>query len=236
MAIRRTIFILTLIGFAALIGCAPATTTKKQAFPQMYVESPRAILVLPPLNETTAADAKEYYTVTIAEPLSYAGYYIFPMEVTNDILRQEGAYDAELFTPESLQRVRDYFGADAVMFITIKKWDTAYYVFGGHVTVAASLKLLSTKTKQELWRYDGQLVVDTSGGSSGGGGIAGLIAKVIATAIATAAQDYVPLAKKVSAGTISTMPLGKYNSLHMKDGEQQIYVQSHMKVPDELKK
>lgn len=230
---RKTlILLLVFLCHVTITGCVPATTTKQEAFPQMYAEKPKTILVLPPINETTAADAKEYYAVTIAEPLSYAGYYILPMEVTSDILKREGIYDSELIQPESLQKFKEYFGADAVMYITLKKWDTAYYVIGGHVTVAASLRLQSTKSGQELWRYDGQLVMDTSGGNSGGG-IAGLISQLIVTAIKTAAQDYVPVAKRVSAATIATMPAGIYHAQHMKDGQQAIYLQTHMKKTEE---
>ncbi|NIS74702.1 MAG: hypothetical protein GTO08_05375, partial [Deltaproteobacteria bacterium] len=46
----------------------------------MYQEQPLTILVLPPMNETTAADAKEYYATTIAEPLSLQGFYVLPIE------------------------------------------------------------------------------------------------------------------------------------------------------------
>lgn len=84
-----------------LISCDPKYTTKQEAFPKMYSEKPLVILVLPPINQTTAADAKEYYSTTIAEPLSYEGFYILPIEVTNDILKNEGIYDSELiFKPK----------------------------------------------------------------------------------------------------------------------------------------
>ncbi len=77
-----------------LSACVP-TVTKKEAFPGMYQERPLSILVLPPVNQTTAADAKEFYGTTLAEPLSYAGYYIFPIEVVTSVMQHEGAYDTE---------------------------------------------------------------------------------------------------------------------------------------------
>jgi len=99
-----------------LTSCAPSQTTKQEAFPKMYSDRPSVILVLPPINQTTAADAKDYYSTTIAEPLSYVGYYILPIEVTNDILKSEGIYDTELISNVPLQKFKDFFGADAVMF------------------------------------------------------------------------------------------------------------------------
>ena len=78
--------------------CLPVGRSRSpniDAFPKVYDERPLAILVLPPINETTAADAKEYYSVTIAEPMTLAGYYIYPIEVVSEILKNEGFYDTE---------------------------------------------------------------------------------------------------------------------------------------------
>ena len=47
---------LTLFSIIILSGCA--VITKGEAFPEMYNEKPVSILVLPPINESTAADAK----------------------------------------------------------------------------------------------------------------------------------------------------------------------------------
>lgn len=205
-----------------LSACGPKYTTKKDVFPNMYEERPLSILVLPPINMTTAADAKEYYATTIAEPLSYAGYYIYPIEVTTDILKNEGLYDTEILGGLPPEKFKQFFGADAVMYIKILKWDTSYYVISGNVTVAVDCLLKSTTTGRDLWKYDGLIRVDTSGDSGGGGGLAGLLVKVVATAIKTATTDYVPLAKRANLITISSMPYGKYNPNFDKDRDAQI--------------
>ena len=163
-------------------GCGPKMVTKSQAFPLMYEETPASILILPPMNESTAADAKEYYSTTIQEPLSFCGYYVFPYEVTAEILKMEGIYDTELLRNLPLAKFREYFGADAVLFTTIKKWDLSYLVLASTLTVSVDAELKSTKSNQILWRYNGTVVVDLSGGNTGGG-IAGLIAKAIVTAV-----------------------------------------------------
>lgn len=205
-----------------LSACGPKFISKKDAFPKMYEERPLSILVLPPINATTAADAKEYYTTTIAEPLSYAGYYIYPLEVTTDILKAEGLYDTELIVNLPPEKFKQYFGADAVLYIKILKWDTAYYVIGGNVTVAVDFLLKSTTTGIDLWKYDGTITIDTSGDSGGAQGLAGLLVKVVVTAIKTATTDYVPIAKQANIITISSMPFGKYHPNYDKDREIQI--------------
>jgi hypothetical protein len=200
-----------------LSACGPKTLTKEAAFPNMYAYHPLSILVLPPINETTAVDAKEYYSTTITEPLTLSGYYVYPLEVTSDILKAEGLYDTELIVNVPPQKFREFFDADAVLYIRILKWDTSYYVVGGNVTVSADFSLKSTDTGEELWHYDGTITVDTSGGDNSGGGMAGLLGKVISTAISTATTDYVPIATRVNYMTLASMPYGKYHPQYNKD-------------------
>lgn len=213
--------VITVCMLAAMSACAPNRVAKKDAFPLMYQERPTSILVLPPINETTAADAKEYYGTTIAEPLSYMGYYVFPIEVVTEMMKHEGAYDTETLINVPPQKFKEFFGADAVLFVKVTKWDTAYYVIGGHVTVGVDLLLKSTTTGAELWKYDGVLQVSTGGGG-GGGGLVGLVVQVAVTAIQTAAADYIPVARRANAMVISTMPTGKYHPMCGQDQEVQI--------------
>lgn len=223
----KLIYLLCFVLFLST-ACAPKYLTKGEAYPQMYEHHPLSILVLPPINETTAADAKEYYSTTIAEPLTLSGYYIYPIEVTSDILKAEGLYDTELLVEVPPQKFREFFDADAVLYIRIKKWDTVYLVLGGSVTVSADFTLKSTDTGDELWHYDGTIVVDTSGGDTGGG-MAGLIAKVIVTAINTATTDYVPIAKRVNYTTLVSMPYGKYNPQYNKDRDAKVVLENKVK-------
>ncbi len=209
-----------------LSACGPQFIAKKDAFPEMYRERPVSILVLPPVNMTTAADAKEYYMTTLVEPLSLAGYYVFPIEVTADILKAEGLPDTELLLNTPSRKFKEYFGADAVLYPKILKWDTAYYVIGGNVTVSVDCLLKSTATENTLWRYTGTMVLDTSGDSgNSGGGLAGLLVKALATAVKTASTDYIPVAQKANAITISTLPFGKYRPEYGTDKDMQIVLQ-----------
>ena len=213
MTVKSVIIILSLTVF---IGCA-TTISKGEAFPKMYKEKPLSILVLPPINESTSPDAKEYYSTTIAEPLSFAGYYVFPIEIVNEVLKREGIYDTELIVDLDASKFQEYFGADAVLFTRIIEWNTFYYVVGGNVTVHIAFDLVSTKTGELLWNYNGKLTVDTTGDGNKVGGAAGLLLQLAETAIKTAAQDYTPLAKKVNTTVLTTIPFGFYNAQHGTD-------------------
>lgn len=220
----RILFALLAISLLAT-ACGPQMATKSQMFPLMYEEDPLSILVLPPMNETTAADAKEYYSTTIQEPLAFTGHYVFPYEITSEILKMEGIYDTELLRDMPVAKFREYFGADAVLFTTIKKWDMSYVVLASTLTVSIDCELKSTKTEQVLWNYNGTVVVDLSGGNSGGG-LAGLIAKAIVTAVNSAVADYVPYARVANFRALSSMPHGKYHEMYQKDQEQKIVNQA----------
>jgi len=206
-------------------GCSPKMVTKGEAFPGMYTEKPRSLLIMPPMNESTAADAKDYYATTIEMPLAFHGFYVFPYALTSDVLKQQGIYDAELLYDMPLTKFYEYFGADAVLFTKIKKWDTSYMVLSSHLTVSIDAEIKSTRTSQVLWKYNGTVVVDLSGGSSSGG-LAGLIAKAVVTAVSTASADYTTYAKKANGRFIGSMPYGYYHPGYLKDQEVKLVDQT----------
>jgi len=225
--IRNIVLFIILIAITGnfVIGCAPKAITKGEKYPLMYEETPLSILIMPPMNESTAADAKEYYATTVQEILTYWGYYVFPYEITADVLKMEGIYDAELVRNIPLSKFREYFGADAVLFTTIKKWDLSYMVLASTLTVSIDEELKSTKTDQSLWKYNGTVVIDLSGGNAGGG-IAGLIASAIITAAQSAMADYVPYAKQANYRALTSLPFGKYHPQYLSDQSMQFIDQT----------
>lgn len=197
-----------------LSGCATSIISKEDAFPKMYQAKPVAILVVPAINNTTAAEAPEYYSTTIAEPLTRMGYYVLPIEVTNRLLQEQGIVDGAQLANVDAGLFKTMYGADAVLFVNINQWDTSYFVLGGDVTVGIAYELVSTTNQDVLWQYADTVVVNTGGGNSGGG----LIGALISTAINTALTDYIPLAKQVNYKALSTLPFGGY---HPKAGTDQ---------------
>ena len=207
-------------------GCvAPPTTTKAAKYPAHYEEHPLVIMALPPVNNTTSADAKEYYATTIIEPFARSGYYVIPFNITADILKSQGLYDTEMIGDQPVAKFGEFFGADAVLFTQINKWDTSYVVLASSLTVSVTAKLKSTKSERVLWEYTGTMVVDLSGRSNSGNALADLIAAVVVTAINTAAADYVPYAMKVNYFMLNNMPAGKYHPNFEKDRETKIFDQ-----------
>lgn len=214
MKLFKSLFLL--VGLTVLAGCQSTQITKGEAFPKMYTEQPKSILIVPAINNTTAAESSDFITTTLAEPLTYHGFYVAPIELVTSIFQQEGVLDGAQLHSLDPQIFGQQFGVDAVLFVTIDTWQTNYYVIAGNVEVGLQYRLVSTKTGQELWAYKDHLVVDTSSNDSGGG-LVGLVVDLAATAINTATTDYVPIAKRVNYMALSSAPVGHYHSQHNKD-------------------
>lgn len=207
----KKIVILLSVAFAVM-SCSSVKTLGEQ-YPAMYEEKPLTIVIMPPINQTTHAEAKDYFYTTMYLPLAEKGYYVFSPYLTMEMFQQESAYDAELFLESDLSMFRNVLGADAAMFTIIKDWRRNN--IGGKLTVNVEYILRSTKTGQTLYTREGYIKVDTSvdGGSSGLGALVGMIA----TAINTAATDKVIAGRKCNAFVLSDLPAGKYSNLYEKD-------------------
>jgi len=203
-------------------SCVPSKLgTKESLYPEVYKKNPLTILVLPAINKTTAADAKELFTATTAECLSYTGYYIYPTELVNDILKQESGWNTETLDVNTLTKLKDYFGADAVLLVTINKWNTSYYVVGGNVKVELEYKLVSTLDGAVIWTQKISETIDTSQ-KSGGSGIAGMVLDLAMTAVKTASTQYVPIAVGLNNKAFKLLPFGKYHLRYRKDQTDEI--------------
>lgn len=201
-----------IMAVVSLASCSTPTTLSQQ-YPGMYEEKPLSIVIMPPINQTTHAEAKDYFYTTMYMPLCEKGYYVYSPYLTMEMFQQESAYDAEMFLEADLTPFRNVLDADAAMFTIIKDWRRNNV--GGMLTVKIEYILRSTKTGQTLYTREGEIRVDTSiyGGSGGLGALVGMIA----TAINTAATDKVVAGRKCTAFVLSDLPAGKYSPMHEKD-------------------
>ncbi len=197
-----------------LSGCAEMGM-KQDAYPSMYTDrKPVSMLIVPAINESTAADAGDLLNVTVTQPFSNHGYYVMPMPIVADIFRREGILEGTQVKGLPTSIFKKNFGADSVLFMTIESWDKNYAILAGNITVSIEYVLLSTETNEVLWSYDSTVVVDTSGSSGN------IFADLIATAVATGVADYVPVASQVHATALKALPFGKYHPKSGLDGMQ----------------
>jgi hypothetical protein len=197
-----------------LNGCAEIGT-KRDSYPLMYGEmKPVSMVVVPAINNTTAADAGELLNVTVTQPFADHGYYVIPAPIVADIFRREGILEGSQIKGIPTKIFSESFGADSVLFLTVSEWEKNYVVIAGNVTVGIEYVLISTETNEVLWSYTQRIVVDT--GSSSGS----LLVDLVATAVSTAVTDYVPVAYQVHLAASTAMPYGKYHPQSGLDGDQ----------------
>jgi hypothetical protein len=155
------IFVSTLL----LASCATKQQfTRVDQYPKMYEEKPLSILIMPPINNTTKVEAKEYFYSTLAYPLAEKGYYVFSPFLSMDLLKEESAYDSERFINADLSAFHNVFKADAVLFTQINAWDKIN--LANTIKVDVEYILRSAKTNEILFQRKGTLDVYCGSNSS----------------------------------------------------------------------
>lgn len=196
-----------------LTGCAaPAKKTDLGAF---NAAAPRSILIVPVVNKALDVDAPNYLLSTLSVPLAEKGFYVFPVHTVKLVLEQEGFYEGERIhnqPPESLARL---FGADAVLFVTINRWDAQYAVLATTVTVNFDYRIVN-KDGSELWRANQQMQYSPQSNNTGHP-LANLIAAAVTAAITRAAPNYLPLARQANNQVFvlgpTAIPNGPYRAV-----------------------
>lgn len=212
----RFTFALGLIIIALLSACTIIPShTLQTVYPRMYQNPPASILILPPLNNSTAADAKEYFSCSLSEAVGRKGYYTLPVETMFTVLREEGLYDTENITPVVLKNMREHFGADAVLISTIEEWDKSWAVVEGSLHITSSFTLISTATADTLWDYRMRTRVELGSDSKK------FLVQVLESAFKTAVEDYFPncLESNITAMD-NALPYGKHHPQFTLDAEQ----------------
>lgn len=200
-------------------GCAPA----KRDYSAFYAHPPRSILVVPVVNETSAVSAPAVFMTTVTVPLAERGYYVFPVYLTDALLKDLGLTEAGMVQQLPPERFFELFGADAVLFVTIKDWSTKYLLIQSATVVQVDYRLCDTRTGTVLWERT--QVASESSGSGSGDPIAMAIAAAVHYVVSEMTEvNYRPLAVRANVmafGTPGTgLPAGPYSPAHGADRDQ----------------
>ena len=167
-------------------GCATQkTTTDYAAFKQ---SKPRTILVLPPLNSSPEVEATYGMLSQVSYPLAEAGYYVYPVAVVDETFKQNGLSTAGDIHNVAPAKLREIFGADAGLYIDVKKYGTSYIVVDSVTTVAAEAKLVDLRNGQLLWSGSAQASSSEQNNNSSGG-LAGMLISAIVNQIVATSTD-----------------------------------------------
>jgi hypothetical protein len=184
-----------------LIAClAGSTFLGACAAPANYdnylAHMPCSVLVLQPLNQTADAAASDAFISTISRPLAERGYYVYPVAVVEQMMKENGLPTPGEMHQVPLTKIDEVFGADAVLYIVIKEWTTRYIVIDTSTTVTLEYRLVDVRTAVELWHQ--QITLRDSSSAGAQSPLAMLVGALVAAAAKSASTPEWGLARKAN--------------------------------------
>ncbi|SFO00470.1 hypothetical protein SAMN05660284_02706 [Formivibrio citricus] len=166
-------------------GCATQKPYDYTAFKQ---SRPKTILVLPPVNNSPDVNATYSMLSHVTYPLAESGYYVLPVTLVDETFRQNGIMlpaEMHAVTPAKL---REIFGADAALYITIQQYGVTYMVVDSEARVTAQANLVDLKTGKLLWSGSAT-ASNNEGNNNSGGGVAGILISAVVKQIVNNVTD-----------------------------------------------
>jgi len=146
----------------AMAGCVTPPPAKD--YTEFNRSHPRSILVLPPINESTDVNASYSLLSCTTRPLAELGYYVLPVAMVDGYLKENGLTVPAEMHQAPLAKLREVFGADAVLYITIEKYGSKYQILATTTFVYARARMVDGRTGTTIW--EGQVQIANAGDSS----------------------------------------------------------------------
>lgn len=179
---------LTAMAAAAFVlvmtGCATKVPYDYSAFKE---SRPKSLLVLPPVNKTPEVQASYSVLSHVTRPLAESGYYVMPVTMVAEAFKENGLTEPSDMHATSAEKLRQIFGADAALYITISNYGTVYQVVNSAAIVTAKATLMDLKTGKTLW--EGAATASSNEGENQQGGLAALLITAIVKQIVGTVTD-----------------------------------------------
>ncbi|MFK8084130.1 MAG: DUF799 domain-containing protein [Granulosicoccus sp.] len=200
---------LFLIGVSALLG-ACETVPREDPYLLFRELMPRSILVLPPINESVDVNATYSWLTTASKPLGEKGFYVFPVAVVDEFMKENGLPNPEDMHAAPLNKIGEIFGADAVMYVTLEQYGQKFELIQSVTRVTARAELLDVKTGQVIWQ-DRIAYSETNSDNTGAGLLGALVSAAVAqigNSLTDAAHDASRVANNLLINSQSGLLLG----------------------------
>jgi hypothetical protein len=186
-----------LLAAALVVGCA----TPKAAYDYTAFKAadPRSIVVLPPLNNSPDVTASYGVLSQVTYPLAEAGYYVLPVALVDETFKQNGLANAADIHAVDVKKIREIFGADAAMYVTVTEYGSKYALVQSVVQVTAKARLVDLKSGTELWHGQATASSNEQNNNSGGGLVGMLVAAAIKQVINNVTDAAYPMAGVASS-------------------------------------
>jgi hypothetical protein len=197
-----------MLSLALLGGCA--TKPAPYDYSAFSLAKPATLLVMPPVNESPEVNATPGVWSHATLPLAEAGYYVLPVTLVDETFRENGILSATDAQDIPLPKLREFFGADAAVYLKIKKYGTSYNVIMSETRVEIEGRIVDLRNGLLLWQGHA-FATSAEQQQSSGGGLVGLLVTAIVNQIVNTSTD----ASYRFAGIASQRMLGapRYNGV-----------------------
>lgn len=203
---RSALAALTVSLGLALAACAQMPAEPNPELDAFRAVAPASILVVPVVNESLDVDAGNYLLSTLPIPLAERGYYVFPVNTVKYVLEQEGFYEADRIAQQPPESLASLFGADAILYLTIERWDAQYVLLSTTVTVKLDYRMVAADG-QEIWKASQVKQYTPNQSNSSQGGLGALVAMAVTAAATRASPNYLELARQANYDAIYFGPM-----------------------------
>ncbi len=156
------------LSFVVLVVASGCATVEPYDYSAFLEHKPQSILVLPPLNNSVDVNAIPIYLSTVTQPLAERGFYIFPVEVVNQLMLENGLASSAEMHEIPMAKLKEIINPDSVMYITINDWGTKYAVLASVTVVDINAKLIDANTEALLWNGSARVQYDPNQNNQAG--------------------------------------------------------------------
>ncbi len=186
MSFQRIWVCVFLPAMLALGGCA--TKLPPYNYAAFQQAKPVTLLVMPPINESPDIKATPGVWANATRPLAESGYYVLPVGLVDETFRQNGVTSANDAQEIPYSKLRDFFGADAAVYIKIKRYGTSYVVVASETRVDVECRVIDLRSGVLLWEGKAFATSAEQQQQSQGGLIGMLVTALVNQIVSTSAD------------------------------------------------
>ncbi len=187
--------LLTTLAFLLLGGCA--SKAPPYDYSAFMNAKPTTLLVMPPLNNSPDVKATPGVWANTTLPLAEAGYYVLPVTLVDETFKQNGVNTANDAHDIPYPKLREFFGADAAVYLKVTSYGTSYQVIASETRVEVEARIVDLRSGTLLWQGKAFATSAEQSQQNQGGLIGLLLLAVIQQVVGTAtdaAYNYAAIA------------------------------------------
>lgn len=180
---------LTILSSIYLGACSSidSQVVKEDPYVLYREHMPRSILILPPANESINVDAPYSWLSTATRPVAEHGYYVFPVAVVDEFMKDNGLPAPEDMHSVPLDKIAEVFGADAVLYVTLGEYGQKFELLSSVTRINAHAELVDVQSGLVLWT--GDVAYSRSSSNNSGGGLLGTILSAAISQVGASVTD-----------------------------------------------